>query len=195
MNKRQTIWFAALCCCFLIFFAILPCYSEKIIDLGVRGECTELSNEQISVIAKRTGKFEKEMAAIVKEGMKEVKDKREIKLPGFRTKLKSHTGSQTRIIKKLKDELLLERTQGIFFFACKDESSINVAKVWQSKINAAICIDYNTIEEAYAFWAKMGLKCPMQVAQNDSAAEMFRITSYPALLIMRKGEIEIIEGI
>jgi len=194
MNKHKTICYT-LCCCFLIFFAIFPCYSEKIIDLGVRGECTELSNEQINVIAKRTGEFEKEMAAIVKEGIEEVKDKREIKLPGFRTKLRRHTGSQTRIIKKLKDELLLERTQGIFFFACKDESSINAAKAWQSKINAAICIDYKTIEEAYAFWAKMGLKCPMQVAQNDSAAEIFRITSYPALLIMRKGEIEIIEGI
>ena len=178
-----------------MFFSILSCYSEKIIDLGVRGECIELSNEQINVITKRTEKFEKEMAAIVKEGMKEVKDKREIKLPGFHTKLKKHTGSQKRIIRKLKDELLLERTQGIFFFACKDESSINAAKAWQSKINAAICIDYNTIEEAYAFWAKMGLKCPMQVAQNDSTAEIFRITSYPALLIMRKGEIEIIEGI
>jgi len=194
MNKQQTIWFA-LCCCLLVFFAILPCYSEKIIDLGVRGECIELSNEQINVIAKRTGKFEKEMAAIVKEGMEEVKDKREIKLPGFHTKLKKHTGSQKRIIKKLKDELLLERTQGIFFFTCKDESSINAARVWQNKINAAICIDYNTIEEAYAFWAEIGLKCPMQVAQNDSTTEMFGITSYPALLIMRKGEIEIIEGI
>ena len=194
MNKHKTICYT-LCCCFLIFFAIFPCYSEKIIDLGVRGECTELSNEQINVIAKRTGEFEKEMAAIVKEGIEEVKDKREIKLPGFRTKLRRHTGSQTRIIKKLKDELLLERTQGIFFFTCKDESSINAARVWQNKINAAICIDYNTIEEAYAFWAEIGLKCPMQVAQNDSTTEMFGITSYPALLIMRKGEIEIIEGI
>ena len=194
MNKHKTIWYE-LCCCLLMFFAISPCYSEKVIDLGVRGECIELSNGQINVIAKRTEKFEKEVAAIVKEGMEEVKNKREIKLPGFHTKLKRHTGSQKRIIKKLKDELLLERTQGIFFFACKDKSSINAAKVWQNKINAAICIDYNTIEEAYAFWAEIGLKCPMQVTQNDSTTEMFGITSYPALLIMRKGEIEIIEGI
>ncbi|MDP8213231.1 MAG: hypothetical protein P9X22_08105, partial [Candidatus Zapsychrus exili] len=48
-----------------VLIAGSPCYSEKIIDLGVRGECIELSNEQINVIAKRTGKFEKEMAAIV----------------------------------------------------------------------------------------------------------------------------------
>jgi len=178
-----------------MFFAISPCYSEKVIDLGVRGECIKLSNEQINVIAKRTEKFEKEVATIIKEGIEEAKDKGEIKLPGFHTKLKRHTGSQKRIIKKLKDELLLERTQGIFFFACKDESSINAAKVWQNKINAAICIDYNTIEEAYAFWAEIGLKCPMQVTQNDSTAEMFGITSYPALLIMRKNEIEVIEGI
>lgn len=194
MNKHKTIWYA-LCYYLLMFFAIFPCYSEKIIDLGVRGECIELSNEQINVIAKRTEKFEKEVAVIIKEGMEEVKDKREIKLPGFHTKLKKHTGSQKRTIKKLKDELLLERTQGIFFFSCKDKSSINAAKAWQSKINAAICIDYNTIEEAYAFWAEIGLKCPMQVTQNDSTAEMFGITSYPALLIMRKGEIEVIEGI
>ena len=194
MNKHKTIWYV-LCYCLLMFFAISPCYSEKVIDLGVRGECIELSNEQINVIAKRTEKFEKEVAIIIKEGMEEVKDKREIKLPGFHTKLKTHTGSQKRIIRELKDELLLERTQGIFFFACKDECSINAAQIWQSKINAAICIDYNTIEEAYAFWAEIGLKCPMQVAQNDSTTEMFGITSYPALLIMRKGEIEIIEGI
>ena len=194
MSKHKTIWYA-LCCCLFMLFAILPCYSEKVIDLGVRGECIELSNEQINVIAKRTEKFEKEVAVIIKEGMEEVKDKREIKLPGFHTKLKSHTGSQKRTIKKLKDELLLERTQGIFFFACKDESSINAVKVWQNKINAAICIDYNTIEEAYTFWAEIGLKCPMQVVQNDSTTEMFGITSYPALLIMRKGEIEILEGI
>ena len=195
MRLNQKPFFNILNYGLFVFMAGSPCCSEKIIDLGVRGECIELSNEQINVITKRTEKFEKEMAAIVKEGMKEVKDKREIKLPGFHTKLKKHTGSQKRIIKKLKDELLLERTQGIFFFTCKDESSINAARVWQNKINAAICIGYNTIEEAYAFWAEIGLKCPMQVAQNDSTTEMFGITSYPALLIMRKGEIEIIEGI
>lgn len=109
----------------------------------------------------------------------------------YKSKIVKHVGPpETRHINFVKNLGIPIGTR-IFIFSCYDEESIRVAS--EIKFDYGFCIECKLISDIEDFKKKAGMKQPAYIA-NDQIVESFNVTSYPALITVKKDVFQIQEG-
>ena len=109
----------------------------------------------------------------------------------YRSALPRHYGPSTTRRLSFRKNLSLPTGAKIFVFSCYDEESLKMAKT--ADFDYGLCVEYKSMDDIRDFKVKAGMRQPVQIA-NDEMAKAFGITSYPALITVHDGELEIQEG-
>jgi len=109
----------------------------------------------------------------------------------YRSALPRHYDPSTTRRLSFGKNLSLPTGAKIFVFSCYDEESLKMAQAVD--FDYGLCVEYKSMDDIRDFKAKAGMRQPVQMA-NDEMAKAFGITSYPALITVHDGELEIQEG-
>jgi len=109
----------------------------------------------------------------------------------YKSTLSKHQGPAViRHVSFIKNNSLPQGAK-IFVFSCDDEESIKAASV--VNFDYGLCIEYDSPDDIRDFKKSLKLRQPL-VTANDAAIKAFGLTSYPALITVHDGELEIQEG-
>jgi len=155
-------------------------FTDEIVDLGVIGFTCDIRKEKI---------YNEDIFHLKREDNLRKIHQEEINM-GYKSGLEKYSG-ELKINRFQLEEDLTMPTHRIFVFSAVDPLSEEKAR----KVSAdyGLCIEYNSFEDIDSFRNKTNIKYPIQLA-NDSAVRFLKLTSYPALVIIKNGEIEVQVG-
>jgi hypothetical protein len=108
-----------------------------------------------------------------------------------KSKLLEHSGlPETRSV-SAKNDFNFPIGTKILVFSCNNEASINAASA--ISFDYGFCIECQSLKDVEDFLKKIGIKRPIYIL-TDKTLELFKVTSYPALIIVKEDGFQIQEG-